>query len=96
MKEEGKREIEDNYPNLLSVKIMQRGSSIPGNSYKCDNCSKWRVNIKYAKITSLNGNGEIPAPKVKTKFLFTYCRRCGDISEEERLWEISEKARLLG
>lgn len=83
MIEDKKRDIEDNYPNLLSVKITKDGRFLGFLGGHCSNCEEDRVTGVYAKIKYLNGKGEIPTPQIDTKFLLKYCRRCGDINEKE-------------
>ena len=83
MIEDKKREIEDNYPNLLSVKITKDGRFLGFVGAHCSNCKEYRVIGVYAKIKYLNGKGEIPSPQIEEKSLLKYCRRCGDINEEE-------------
>ena len=86
--EERKREIEDSYPNLLSVKIAKNWSFLLDFvffsknflGFPCPNCKKNRATELYTKVKYLNGKGKIPTPQIEKKFLLTYCKKCGDIS----------------
>jgi len=76
--EKKKREIEDNYENLLFVRIKDGC----GDS-SCNNCEEYRIRWVSAKIKYLNGKGKIPVPQMEKKFLLEYCERCGYIEEKE-------------
>lgn len=81
--EEERKEIKDNYPNLLSMRIIKEDSMVGLNYFKCNNCKKYNVTKVSSEIKYLNDKGEIPVPQIEKKFLLNYCRRCGYIDGEE-------------
>lgn len=86
--ERRKREIEDTYPNLLSVKIKSRQKyrenfTMFSQGYKCIDCETERASKVFAEIKYLKKNG-IPTAQKGNIFFFYYCRRCGYIDYTER------------
>ena len=79
--EEKKREIEENHPNLLSVKIKGRMKKTGMTIFSCSTCNKGKLQKLYAKIKYFNGKGSIPVEQEEEKDLLYYCEKCGQIED---------------
>ena len=79
--EEKKREIEDNYKNLLSVKVNRIILfATTFASWKCDGCNKHTRRDVYINIKCLENKG-IPHVQKENRHIFDYCKKCGIIEE---------------
>ena len=85
LKEKKKREIENTYSELLSVRIIEKRKFFMDNWQKCHNCKKLKINEVYAKIKYVNEKGKIPSSQKEEKTLFRYCRNCGHIDLEKKV-----------
>ena len=75
-----KERIEDTYPNLLSVKIIQKSFL---DRFKCYNCDSFNLIEVYAQIDYVNQKQSIPFKDKEKESLFKYCTKCGNIENAE-------------
>ncbi len=84
-----KRKVGDslsNYPNWKSIKLRESlVSMIDSYSISCRNCDKKQRYDVWLDVTCLNEEGHSQTPHTQTEFLFNYCARCGDVSEEREV-----------